>query len=72
VNPWKEIIETPESCELAVREKDGKGFLFVLNYAKNPVTVTLKKEAVDLFAGNALAGKTEIEAYGVKVFVLSL
>jgi beta-galactosidase GanA len=64
------IIEVPESCEIAVREKDGKKFLFVLNYAKTLVSITVKKETADLFTGRTLSGNSEIEPYGVKVLAL--
>ncbi|MBQ4051594.1 MAG: beta-galactosidase trimerization domain-containing protein, partial [Oscillospiraceae bacterium] len=33
LSPWKDIIGLPEHCELAVREKDGRQFVFVLNYS---------------------------------------
>lgn len=34
LSPWEKLLSLPEGRKLAVREKDGKQFVFVLNYQK--------------------------------------
>lgn len=66
--PWRETLELPECCELAVREKDGRRYFFVLNYAPESVKVEVKKELRELFAGELIKGEAELGAYEVKIF----
>lgn len=40
--PYAEVMEIPAGCELAVREKKGTKYLFVLNYGKDPAGGVLK------------------------------
>lgn len=58
----------PESCELTVREKDGVQYLFVMNYRKEPVIITLKQSMNDLFAGAEVQGEQTLEGYGTRVY----
>ncbi len=67
-NPYKEIIEVPQECEIAVRSKKGRKFLFVLNYGKKPVTIHLKESLINLYEGGKEAGSVEIEPYGTRVY----
>lgn len=66
--PWSQVISLPESCELAVRRKDGRYYLFVLNYLPEPAEIILKKELTDLLGGDNVSGHLQVEGYGVKVF----
>jgi beta-galactosidase GanA len=67
-DPYREIFQLPECCELAVRKK-GKGrFFFVLNYAKEVVRITVKTEMTDLYSQKRIAGETELHAYGTGVY----
>ncbi len=66
-SPYKDTVEAPETCEIAVREKDGRQFLFVLNYEKKPAAVKLLRKMRDLYTGEELLGDRELEAYGVLV-----
>ncbi|GHU15902.1 beta-galactosidase [Spirochaetia bacterium] len=61
--PWGHLIEAPEVCEIAVREKDGKNFLFVMNYGKAAVPVKLNKEMTNLFTGQKESGALELGPY---------
>jgi len=65
--PWKHAVELPESCELAVREKDGRAYAFILNYRREPASVVFHQEAFSLLDDRALGGAVEIPAYGVMV-----
>lgn len=69
-DPYQNVLALPESLELAVREKEGKQYLFVLNYEKEPQQFTLKQPLTDLLAGETKSGETVIDKYGVCVFEL--
>lgn len=66
--PYGEIMEIPAECELAVREKNGVQYLFVLNYGKNPVEIFLKTELRELLSGGTCSGIQCLETYGVRVY----
>ena len=68
IDPYREIVEAPAGCEIAVREKDGTKYLFVLNYGKEPAKVVLKQQAEDLFAGCKAQGVQTVEGYGTRVY----
>lgn len=70
--PWKEYIELPDTCELAVREKDGELFMFVLNYMPNEVQINLRHKMYELLGENELEGKQALPGYGVFVFKTEL
>lgn len=68
--PYLHIMEIPAGCELAVREKDGVQYLFVLNYEKNPADIKLKVELRELLSGEICCGAQILEPYGVRVYGL--
>ena len=67
--PYKNIITLPSDCEIAVREKDGKEYVFVLNYSKDAVNIELSKPMKDLITGSEENGAVILDGYGVKVYV---
>jgi len=67
-NPYGSIIEAPEECEIALRRKGDRMFLFVLNYSKQKKKITLKKQLTDLYTAKAVSGAFELPAYGTAVF----
>lgn len=69
-SPFTALIDAPAECELAVRGKEGKKYLFVLNFAHRPVTVGLKQPMLDLFADRREEGKLELKEFETKVFTL--
>ena len=66
-NPYGHMLQLPEECELAVREKDGIRYLFILNYRKTPAKIKIKKQMRDLLSGMEAAGNMLIEGYGVRI-----
>lgn len=70
-SPWKEIIELPEACELVVKRKDGKIYLFVLNYARESMEIILKQPVVDLDTSLEVNGDVVLGAFETKVYRLS-
>ncbi|MCD8324033.1 MAG: beta-galactosidase [Clostridiales bacterium] len=70
LTPCADVITAPEACEIALREKEGRQYLFVLNFAAEPQTVTLHRTATDLDDGRAVVGEVVLEAYGTRVYAL--
>ncbi len=69
--PYRNVIRLPESCELAVRKKEGKKYLFVLNYLAQPAKIILQVPVHDLWLGETLFGECDLEGYGTKAYCLS-
>ena len=70
LNPCKNIIEVPESCEIAMKEKDGKTYLFVLNYSSQEQEISIKKEMFDMDRHERVEGKVVLGKYETKVYKL--
>ncbi len=67
-DPMKNTVTTPEEVELIPREKDGKRFVFALNYASTPETVTLHKPMIHLYTGESQQGTISLPPYGTAVW----
>ena len=67
-SPYSKLISLPEMCELAIREKDGQQYLFILNFSHDAVEIELNKEMQDMFTGVKATGKIELAAYETKVY----
>ncbi|MDR2630763.1 MAG: beta-galactosidase [Spirochaetaceae bacterium] len=68
--PYYPLIEAPESCEIAIRRKGERRFLFLLNYGKKPAAITFKQEVQDLYTGQSITGSLVLPAYGTGVYRL--
>ena len=68
LDPYEDLVELPEECEIAVREKDGKQYLFVLNYSSKPRSIVLKRCVLDLDSREEVQGNISLAAYGTKVY----
>ena len=62
------IVEAPENIELAMRKKDGKRWLFALNYNPFMVDIHLKKPLVSMLSGNENKGVFTLPAYSAEVW----
>lgn len=69
-NPFKNYIDAPVECELAVRVLGDKKYLFVLNYMKIAVKIELKAAFRNMYTQKNEDGAIEIEPYGVRVYRL--
>lgn len=67
--PYRDIISLPQACELAVREKNGRDYIFVLNYSKETVDIKLGKPMTDLITGLRESEAVKVAGYGVKVYI---
>lgn len=70
--PYRDIMELPEGCELALREKEGKRYFFLLNYLPEAAKITLKKALVNLWTGEKEEGEIILDKYGVRVFLMEV
>ena len=70
LEPLGEIISAPQEVELVLREKDGKKYLFALNYQPREMMVSLREKAYALFAQKDVLGDMTLAPYGVEVFKL--
>lgn len=68
--PYSDVIRLPQSCELAVREKDNTKYLFVLNYLAQPAEIVLHVPMQDIWTGETLSGPRTLEGYGVGIYKL--
>ncbi|MDM5337388.1 beta-galactosidase [Fictibacillus enclensis] len=57
----------PEEIELAIRQKDGKEYTFLLNYSDKTQEIGVKKEFKDLLTGNKIINKVNLKPYDVMV-----
>ncbi|MBQ7865262.1 MAG: Beta-galactosidase C-terminal domain, partial [Clostridia bacterium] len=69
--PFQDVAQLPENVELVVREKDGKQYLFVLNYKSWTETIRLQKPMKSLLSGEVRQGEVALPAYGVDVFEMN-
>jgi beta-galactosidase len=67
LSPWEHVVELPERVELVVREKDGRTFLFLLNYMDKSQPVTFNRSVCSLISGKTLLGTLALPAFGVEV-----
>jgi beta-galactosidase len=56
--------------ELAVREKNGDKYAFVLNYQRKVQNMWLKKELKELLSGSIETEEVIMQGYEVKIFKL--
>jgi len=68
-SPWRDTLTLHEDCELSVRERDGKRWFFVLNYASVPREITLRRPLNDTQTGETVSGGIVLNPYEVKVFL---
>ncbi len=61
-------IEAPEEIELVPREKNGRHFVFVLNYSDRPQAVRLLKPMTLLYTGERQEGTVTLPPFGTAVY----
>lgn len=70
--PFRDVIEAPETVEIVMRKKDEKRYLFVLNYQPETVAYRLRAEAVLMYTGEKVTGKCSLPAYGTAVYEIKM
>lgn len=67
--PYEEIISLPEGCELALREKEGRRYLFVLNFLSEPAEIHIHTRLYNLLEQREETGRQTLEKYGARIFL---
>ncbi|MCD8155607.1 MAG: beta-galactosidase [Clostridiales bacterium] len=70
LEPFAEIIEAPEGVEVVKRQKEGKSWLFVLNFQAEAQTVALKRRLRRIFAEEEAEGEVVLKPFETEVFQL--
>lgn len=68
VSPFEDLITAADEVELVMRKKDGKEYLFVLNYADKEVEIELKKELHSLYDNAEEQGTVTLPAFATRVY----
>ncbi len=63
ISPYSDLVEIPKECELALREKDGVSYVFILNYSAEKQTIKLKKSVESLYTGETVSGDITLDKY---------
>ncbi len=66
--PYNDVIKLPEICELAVREKDGVEYLFVLNYSSEKQTIKLEQQLYNMYTKSSETGEKTLLPYETVVY----
>lgn len=70
LEPFRNYVEAPADVELVMREKEGRHFLFCLNYLPEQQQITLKQASVLLYTGETVIGTVSLPAFGTAVYEL--
>ncbi len=62
-SPYENLVELPDSCELAVRQKDSDKFIFILNYSSEKVKIKLLKHMLNMYTGENIIGELMLQGY---------
>ncbi len=68
LSPYKEVLELPKDCELAVKEKNGNEYFFVLNFSGESQKIDLRKEMIDMDTRESACGEVVLAPYETKVY----
>ena len=64
-----EEIRCPDEVEIAIRQKEDKKLIFLMNFSDKSSEVSLSREYVDLITEKKLSGKVEIDPFGVMLLI---
>lgn len=65
---YRDMLELPKECELAIRAKAGEQYFFVLNYAREAKQIKLNTEMQDILEEANVDGEMMLKPYEAKVF----
>ena len=63
VAPLSKTITLPSSCEVTVRKKEARQYIFILNYKKEEAIVTFHEPVINLYTGKSLEGSVKLKGY---------
>ncbi|MBR6809484.1 MAG: Beta-galactosidase C-terminal domain, partial [Clostridia bacterium] len=67
VNLFSNICTAPETVEMVLREKEGKQYLFLLNFPNREAEITLHIPCKCLYTGDTLQGPVTLPPFGTLV-----
>lgn len=70
LSPFDSLIQAPDGVDLVQRKKDGKTWLFALNFKSSSQKIVLGQKMRRVFAGNDVKGEIELAPYETEVFEL--
>ncbi|MEE0810002.1 beta-galactosidase [Blautia sp.] len=70
LKPYCDILELPKDCEITAKEKEGRTYIFVLNYVEEPQEIFIKRAVKDMDTKEQVQGKICLGAYETKVYEL--
>jgi len=65
-----EDIKTPDEVEIATREKEGKKFIFLMNFSNKSPRILLNKEYIDLIKGESIKGEIKLNPFDIFILVM--
>ena len=65
---YQDVVEVPEECEIIVKEKNHKTYMFVLNYSDQKQEIWMKKAARDMDTKEQVEGQISLSAFDTKVY----
>lgn len=67
LNNYQDQFVLPEEIELAIRQKDEKEYVFLLNYSNRPQEIDVKKEFRNALTGNKIMSQFTLNPYDVMI-----
>ena len=71
LEPFADLIHVPEECELAIRKKEDKEYLFVLNFSKYDQEIQIYHAMTDMDSDETIEGMVTLAPYETKVYRLN-
>lgn len=68
LHPFADMIEAPEGVEVVLRRKEGKEYVFILNFQKTEQKIYLKKNMQLLYDGKMYSGEITMKPYETGVY----
>lgn len=68
LEPFTKYVHAPQECELAIRRKKDKEYLFILNFSKESQKIVLQCEMTDMDSGERVKGDINLAPYETKVY----
>ena len=72
LEPFSEYLSAPAGVELVMRRKDGRTFIFVLNFQRSEQEITLHTPMTLLYSGETSEGEIILPPYGTAVYELEI
>lgn len=68
LEPYSDLVKAPAECEIGIRRKGDREYLFVLNFDKKEKEISLMQNVIDMDTEEKKEGKVTLPAYGTKVY----